>query len=98
MKKDIWPLHEYLSRSGGPAFPVKITHSEPDNISREYIGMTLRDYFAAKAMQANLSAERTQQWLVEGKNLIEQFEKIAMGSYLVADAMLKVKDQVKDHE
>jgi hypothetical protein len=35
------------SNTGGPAFPVPGLHENND-----YDGMTLRDYFAAKAMQA----------------------------------------------
>lgn len=40
--------------AGGPAFPVAFMHHHPDGSahSQEWAGMTLRDYFAAKAMQA----------------------------------------------
>lgn len=57
---------------GGPAFPSP--HFEDDELQ----GMTLRDYFAAKAMQA---------WIPTygiGPRLAEQ-------AYQVADAMLKAR-------
>lgn len=55
------------------AFPA---HSDND-------GMTLRDYFAAKAMQAIIG--------VCPKNLPD--EDLAIDSYKVADAMLKAREQ-----
>ena len=47
-------------------------------------GMTLRDYFATRAMQAYLS-----------RNLIDGFDEdvISEMSYKVADAMLKARDE-----
>jgi len=67
---------------GGPAFPPQIA-CDADGIYQEVSvygvqsGMSLRDYFAAKAMQAlcmNPSATS---------------ELVAQAAYLVADAMLK---------
>jgi hypothetical protein len=43
------------------------------------VAMTLRDYFAAKAMQAYLTAPDTG-W---------EFDEMAGAAYLMADAMLK---------
>lgn len=63
--------------SGGPAFPCKAYDIERDNIVNEE-GMTLRDYFAAKAMQA----------LVQKS----YFDTIARLSYEIADAMLKARE------
>lgn len=45
-------------------------------------GMTLRDYFAAKAMQAMISM---------GANS-EEYDEDAHQAYAVADAMLKARD------
>lgn len=85
---------------GGPAFPVhpdmaaKIgcVNSETD------AGMTLRDYFAAKALPSVLSSwlETTKDW-DDGNELTDFNEPegfsslaaaIAEGSYAVADAMM----------
>ena len=47
----------------------------------DYRGMTLRDYFAAKAMQGLISTE--------GAGSAERYAEIA---YKLADAMLKARD------
>ena len=65
--------------TGGPAFP---TQYYQDALTKTIIpseGMTLRDYFAAKAMQA----------LVQ-KNY---FDFTAKNAYAMADAMLKAREQ-----
>lgn len=38
------------NNTGGPAFPYEERNHEGNPV-RDYFGMTLRDYFAAKAMQ-----------------------------------------------
>ena len=64
--------------TGGPAFPVVTTHES--YVSAE--GMTLRDYFAAKAMQALLAnADSFMGW-----------DTIPADAYEMADAMLKAKE------
>jgi hypothetical protein len=62
--------------TGGPAFPVPGLHENND-----YDGMTLRDYFAAKAMQG---------FIPDGGTNVHE---IAQASYIVADAMLKARGQ-----
>ena len=52
-------------------------------------GMTLRDYFAAKAMQGNLSSEPV---LFQRDGGMQQF---ADWCYLMADAMLKSRTEPK---
>lgn len=52
-----------------------------DNKSEGYTGMTLRDYFAAKAMQSVMTGE--------GYRMYHTPEDMAQLSYLMADAMLK---------
>lgn len=52
-----------------------------DNKSEGYSGMTLRDYFAAKAMQSVMTGE--------GYRMYHTPEDMAQLSYLMADAMLK---------
>lgn len=75
--------------TGGPAFPRSLyTQGGPfdsSSLSQGY-GMTLRDYFAAKAMQNFLS---TVGWNSDQK----WFDEIAVGSYRMADAMLKAREQ-----
>lgn len=74
--------------TGGPAFPK--TGSYNDTASSEYDsldqeGMSLRDYFAAKAMQAICTHNDT--WG------IAHDEDIADRAYLIADAMLEARKQ-----
>lgn len=74
--------------TGGPAFPT--THEEPapynghNNGIKCVIdqGMTLRDYFAAKAMQGLLSGD-----------VLGEDADIAGAAYEVADAMLAERNR-----
>lgn len=66
-------------KTGGPAFPVQ----EAYEMSTEQ-GMTLRDYFAAKAMQALIH-----------KNY---FDVAAKEAYQMADAMLSARSTKKSRE
>lgn len=59
--------------NGGPAFPIGSTPEEWGN------GMTLRDYFAAKAMQNYICDDYTP-------------DAIAKAAYEMADAMLKARE------
>jgi hypothetical protein len=70
--------------TGGPAFPIpgEVWHAEGDRFNDEaYAGMTLRDYFAAKAMQG----------MMTGLSEFNQ-EKLAAQSYIMADAMLNARE------
>jgi hypothetical protein len=60
--------------TGGPAFPVGNAN-----------GMSLRDYFAAKAMQAMLSSPNCPMDVRESK--------LAMQAYSTADAMLEAREK-----
>jgi hypothetical protein len=74
--------------TGGPAFPV-----HPDMAaqlgcvpSSSDAGMTLRDYFAAKALQNfrdQIGSQSDQEW----------FDLMAEGAYRMADAMMKAREQ-----
>lgn len=54
-------------------------------------GMTLRDYFATKAMQGILSDENFH--YAAWDNSLDWVEQVANYSYEMADAMLKARDQ-----
>ena len=69
-----------------PAFPVMFT--ERDDALCKSEGMTLRDYFAAKAMSGY-----AQQILADGRLNEEILRTIAGASYELADAMLKARGQ-----
>ncbi len=71
--------------TGGPAFPF----------GTGYPGMTLRDYFAAKAMAAMMTSPNHVAVAVEKLGIAgdEVLNHLAAGSYAMADAMLKVRGQ-----
>lgn len=69
--------------TGGAAFPIIGT----ENTNYVHEGMTLRDYFAAKAMQGLMSAhDNTGIWMATGIS-----DEVAKNSYEVADAMLAAR-------
>ena len=63
---------------GGPAFPLDLT---VDGDHRWGYGMTLRDYFAAKAMQGLLSRM--------GNDKMNVHDVLAQRTYQIADARLE---------
>jgi hypothetical protein len=74
------------SLTGGPAFP------QQDNTLLEKKGMTLRDYFAAKAMNGLMSLplqELTSYTSLTQKKEVKDF--VVDVAYEVADAMLKAR-------
>lgn len=64
---------------GGPAFPVDV----PGH--RIEMGMTLRDYFAAKALQGFAAAEENPGW--------KSIDQVAETAYEWADAMLRARGE-----
>jgi hypothetical protein len=60
---------------GGPAFPTQVA---------SYESMTLRDYFAAKAMQSMLPFY---------SDMAEQVQDVATNAYAMADLMLKAREE-----
>lgn len=86
--------------TGGPAFPTKI-HATSGGIgfdndelmpgaTTHYSGMTLRDYFAAKALPAiykdTCECARVEGWSVDWR------DEVAAEAYDMADAMLKARE------
>ncbi len=71
-----------MNKTGGPAFPIRQVHGEHET----YKGMTLRDYFAAKAMVVLLT-ER------DAKGEPTEASDVGELAYLYADAMLDARAQ-----
>jgi hypothetical protein len=72
---------------GGPAFPFFRDWDDHHGGGRESCdGMSVRDYFAAKAMHAMLNTELR-------KDMWASVEKIAQDAYKQADAMLKARGE-----
>ena len=75
------------TNNGGPAFPeIRIRGGDNYNPPTKlyYGGMTLRDYFAAKAMHASMSLDPAN---------AASSEEHARWAYEMADAMLEARTQ-----
>jgi hypothetical protein len=70
--------------TGGPAFPASYYTDDGQWAKRD--GMTLRDYFAAKAMQGDISS------FSDDKDPGDVASVIAERAYQIADAMLKARE------
>jgi len=76
--------------TSAPAFPVS---AEQNGVNYGDCGMSMRDYFAAKAMSGLLATSAT--FPDHGFSPISGFticENIALFAYRTADAMLKMRD------
>lgn len=71
-----------IEHDGGPAFPSK---ANPGTYQVSHYGMTLRDYFAAKAMQGVLASPLHAS--------TETAKQMAEASYIMADAMLEQRNK-----
>ena len=67
-----------------PAFPIQSVYIEDQETNST--GMTLRDYFAAKAMAAILQTDDDLEWDDDQNSL-------ASAAYGYADAMLRVREK-----
>lgn len=71
------------TNTGGPAFPRHAVFTQTHGLaSIDQEGMTLRDYFASKAMQG----------LLAGSLKSSDTSLIARDCYAMADAMLKARE------
>jgi hypothetical protein len=61
------------------AFPL-----HPEYYDEDCLGMTLRDYFAAKAMQGLLA---------NAECLLKPWDEVPQASYKMADVMLKAREE-----
>jgi hypothetical protein len=69
------------TNTGGPAFPVQSVYIEDQETNSH--GMTLRDYFAAKAMHSFTTTDR----------MLWSNERMSAEAYDLADAMLKAREE-----
>ena len=81
--------------TGGAAFPDPAAERKYADCEGYERGMTLRDYFAAKAMQALTQSEQflreASEWRkIDGEDVEDA---IAGSAYDLADAMLKAREQ-----
>ena len=76
------------TNTGGPAFP---TTKPLDSWGDPNQGMTLRDYFAAKAMQGLISCPNWRENAGEDVDM-DASDYTANAAYMMADAMLKARE------
>ncbi len=76
-------------QTGGPAFPLH--NHGAQTLGLHVTGMTLRDYFAAKAMQAIIAGNITGQ-KIEDRSWLEADQWAPHISYEIADAMLRARN------
>ena len=82
-------------KDGGPAFPASRMEegSSPEaeaiggHFEVQYPGMSLRDYFAAKALQAVPMPQS------DLHDIIEAYDRIAQHAYKMADAMIRARGE-----
>ena len=75
--------------NGGPAFPIHINPGQTYTAHATCDGMTLRDYFAAKAMAAVITGS-----MADGSHLSDGVEVIfSRAAYKFADAMLRARGE-----
>ena len=73
------------TNTGGPAFPaLPITRESNGELIYQSAGLTMRDYFAAKALQGMLAEN--------GGGAMSNV-KLADWAYDIADSMLKAREQ-----
>lgn len=82
-----------MSNDGGPAFPVTadvLTDFSISTGNRHMTGMSLRDYFAAAAMQGLIAAGFAS--VPEGETGDDTNDYVAGRAYYIAEAMLVARD------
>jgi hypothetical protein len=70
-------------KDGGPAFPKTEYYSDTDIPFNQTSGMSLRDYFAAAAMQGMISSAN--------EDFDDSSDECARKAYKYADAMLEAR-------
>lgn len=76
---------------GGQAFPV--AESDPVLGSRVHFAMSLRDWFAGKAMTAAYAS-----WMADCRDVNTSSAHMAQECYLIADAMIAEKRRTEGGE
>ncbi|EOG5484680.1 hypothetical protein ACLE1M_000533 [Enterobacter hormaechei] len=85
------------NKTGGRAFPCdsiverdEVGHLHGFEISSG--GMTLRDYFAAKAMQSIVSSPKEMESLIDTLGAKTAYAKVSETAYVIADEMLRARE------
>lgn len=86
------------NKTGGRAFPCdsiverdEVGHLHGFEVSSG--GMTLRDYFAAKAMQSIVSSPKEMESLIDTLGAKTAYAKVSETAYVIADEMLRAREE-----
>ncbi|HCR2031646.1 TPA: hypothetical protein ONC47_004457 [Enterobacter cloacae] len=79
------------NKTGGPAFPELGNVGYNSDWQCE-AGMTLRDYFAAKAMQSIVSSPKEMESLIDTLGAKTAYLKVSETAYVIADEMLRARE------
>ena len=75
-----------------PAFPLPNTYCPNGEIEHGSNGMTLRDYFAAQAIQGMITNDRFVTNVAKKSAENETDLNLSLAAYEIADAMLKARE------
>lgn len=79
--------------NGGPAFPHSARLVAPDTYEHfTNGGMSLRDYFAAKAMQSIVSSPEGMESLIDALGAKTAYAEVSKTAYLIADEMIRARE------
>jgi hypothetical protein len=78
-------------KTGGPAFPSDNNVRCGDMVTKGHSGMTLRDYFAEKAMQALIAGSMADGTTFSFKD--GSHKTASRASYLISDSMLEAREK-----
>ena len=84
LKQGQWGHIKQTPTSGWRKKQIMDTQAFPNPHRTDMTGMTLRDYFAAKAMQALITAPNVRPMIEDGE--------VSGWAYKMADAMLKARE------
>jgi hypothetical protein len=79
-------------QTGGPAFP-ELGNVGYNSEWQSEPGMTIRDYFAAKAMQSIVSSPKEMESLIDVLGVETAYVKVSETAYVIADAMLRTREK-----
>lgn len=84
------------NKTGGPAFPQSgVCTPEINSWDSEDFGgrgLTVRDYFAAKAMQSIVSSPKEMESLIDTLGAETAYAKVSETAYVIADEMLRARE------
>ena len=80
---------------GGPAFPSPDFIHPNGQIEFGTFGMSLRDYFAAKAMSALICEAFVDASRQRRSDPDEVMQKTARAAFIAADAMIKAREEIR---